>query len=202
MIVRIDCFSVRCPLAGTAIAGGYLLGEALVAALLVGDVPVAGVAALHMVLSLAATMLIARARRDFAAALMIGMAMLTLGPLGLVAALLGERWAVRAAAAANLSDWHERIAGGAEFDPAARLYNDILEQRAYRPGPVPVPWATIMTSGTVESRQRVLGLLAKRDGIAHQGLLEAGLLAPELAVRASAAAVAASLDERKREERR
>lgn len=197
MTARADRPAFRFPAAGaTAIVGCCLIGECVLVALLAAGAPILPVALAHGALSAAAVILIARAKHDFAAALMLGMAMGTLGPVGLVAAFRGERWAARAAADPSLAGWHEKMTGTPARDPAAELYRDIVEDRAYRPSSIPRSFAGIMASGTVRDRQRVLGLLAKRDDRAHDDLLEAGLRAPELAVRASAAAVVARQDNR------
>jgi len=188
----------RPALHAAAAFGGCLLGECALVALLAAGTPVLPVAALHLALSAAAVALTARARGDFAAALMLGTAMATLGPAGMILAFAGERWAAGAAADPSLAGWHEKLTGAPPRDPAAELYRDIVEDRAYRPSAVPASFAGIMASGSVGNRQRVLGLLLKRDGPVHEDLLDAGLGAPELAVRASAAAVVARREDRAR----
>lgn len=176
--------------------------EALLVAALAAGVPAALVGGLHLATVIAGMWLMARGDGDFAPALIVGAATLALGPVGTAAAMAAIWRADRSGGDPALASWHERIIDRPPVDPAEALYRDIVEGRAYRPGGVPSSFAATMASGDVGRRQQLLGLLAKRDAPVPQALLDAGLSARELAVRAPAAAVVARLREREREARR
>lgn len=176
--------------------------ETVLVMALAAGAPAMLVGALHLATAAAGTWLIARGDGDFAPALVVGAATLALGPLGTAAAIAAIWRADRGESDPALASWHERIIDRPAVDPAEALYRDIVEGRAYRPGGVPSSFAATMASGDIGRRQQLLGLLAKRNAPVPEALLDAGLSAPELAVRAPAAAVVARLREREREAHR
>ncbi len=177
-----------------------LAGEVVLVAALALGVPALFVAPLHLATAVTAVVVSTRRGGDFAMPLLLGASVLALGPLGAMAAIVAARRADTLDP--TLGEWHERIIDRRPVEPAEKLYRDIVEGRAYRALGVPQAFADVMSSGDVAQRQRLLGLLAKQDAPVPAGLIDAGLSAPELAVRAPAAAVVARLRERGREVRR
>jgi hypothetical protein len=183
------------------IAAMLVLELALLAALALG-LPALLAAFFHLGIVVAGTVLLARIDGDFANALVIGLGTLSLGPVGALAAVAATLRAEQAARDPELAQWHDRIMDRQPASPVEMLYRDIIEGRAYRPAAVPASFADVMASSDIGRRQRLLGLLAKSEIGAPKNLIDAGLAATELAVRAPAAAVVTRLREIERERAR
>ena len=71
-------------------------------------------------------------------------------------------------------------------DIAARLYEKIVQNRAYRGGALPKSFQSVMAYGTVPERQAVLAEIVRSDREYPEDLLASGLKSRDIAVRASA----------------
>lgn len=131
---------------------------------------------------------------------------LTAWVLALWIALLGPLGALVAGAALLISmrpksvlledeQWYQRLRG---FEEAGdELVTALRDDRAYRGDGVDLhSFRQIMASGTVSQKQTILGLIAQSYEPALFGFLMDALRSPEVAVRASAAAVFARLRDR------
>lgn len=149
---------------------------------------------LHMVAVLMASSAIISSAHDTTFGLLAGLAMMFAGPVGgLVAIIQMLVLRLTSHSGAVNQAWMRTLTGASETDPAEALYEAIEHGRSFRPGPAPRGYAKIMAEGTVVERQKVLGQIARRKRNYPLALLQAGLTSPDLAVRASAAAVYANL---------
>ena len=150
----------------------------------------------HIVVASASWPVCARANDCTNAALAV-LSILVMGPVGALGTLILLYGVRRSPGSepARMVPGH-RAAGAA----AAGSYRGLVEEgRAFCPASSRViRFATIMATGTVMHKQAVLGIIAQRFHPDYMPHLRAGLTSPELAVRASAAAVFAKLREGER----
>ena len=150
--------------------------------------------ALHAGATMLASIAMLHGARDTTFALLSGLAMMLAGPAGgLIAILQMAALHLMPYSHRDNQAWLRMLAGSNEPDQAEALYEAIAHGRSFRPGPAPKSYAAIMTRGTVAERQDVLGQIVRGHRNYPPALLRAGLTSPDLAVRASAAAVYAKL---------
>lgn len=149
---------------------------------------------LHAAITLLASVAMLRGARDATFALLCGLAMMLAGPAGGLVAIL-QMVVLRLIPYSRRDNqaWLQMLSGANDQDPAETLYEAISHGRSFRPGPAPRSYAGIMAGGTVADRQDVLGQIVRGHRDYPPALLRAGLTSPDLAVRASAAAVYAKL---------
>lgn len=154
---------------------------------------------IHAVLALAAALAIRPFTCTWRGALPLGLWSVLMGPVGLAAitiVLLAQFW--RGSPPGMREEWYRQLSGSNE--EAGDLAAALRDGRAYRPeGRRLAPFAEIMATGTVRQKQAVLGLIAQGYEPAFLDLLMGALNSPEVAVRASAAAVLARLRDRQAE---
>lgn len=121
------------------------------------------------------------------------LALIATGPIGgfgaLVIAWLSRR---RARDSRLLTDWYERIAMSVAIDPVARFCGNVSSGRTIDLGAeAPPSYAAVIAGGTLEERQNVLGIIARRYHPDYLAVLAQALRSPEPVIRVQAAAVAA-----------
>lgn len=121
------------------------------------------------------------------------------GPAGAAAALAAVPFYASAGARANtgsaagiLKDWYERLAAAGRPAHATRIYDRIMSGRVPRlDTPAPLNFLHVIECGTLDERQKALGLIARQFHPDYTPVLEAALKSPEPVVRVQAAAVVA-----------
>lgn len=116
-----------------------------------------------------------------------------LGPMGALAAWVAMLTATRSKEnSLEDEEWYQRLRG--PEDGGIELVTALRDDRAYTSEGVSLhSFNQIMESGTVRQKQTILGLIAQSYEPALFGFLMDALRSPEVAVRASAAAVFARL---------
>lgn len=172
-----------------AIAGDGLLITAVIDL----ELPLAAAAAGHLVVATASFALVHLWLRDWSAGVILGLWVGLLGPLGAIAATLAIVFS-SSSKGHSIEDeaWYQRLKGGEELDN--ELVTALRDHRAYEGERVSLhSFRKIMDGGSVSQKQTILGLIAQSYEPAFSGLLMDALCSPEVAVRASAAAVFARL---------
>lgn len=150
--------------------------------------------AIHLGLAVACVLVLTIRAADLTAAVVTGLATLTMGPVGAFGAmLLLLRLAFASGGFSEDAPWYRRLKGGAAGDRAGELYLKIVSGRAYRPGAMPQAFDAILKHAPVPKRLEALAEIADRSDAFPPTLLEIALKSDEIAVRASAAAVHARL---------
>lgn len=152
--------------------------------------------ALHVASVLLLSVVLIRQNQDRSLAVLGGLGVMLMGPMGSIVTLFQMLVLGRAESGSGLDQtWFRSLSGNCDIDPAETLYEAIAQGRAYRPGPVPDRYAAVMASGSVTARQGILGQIVRAKRAYPPELLRAGLTSRDVAVRASAAAVYAKLRE-------
>ncbi|WP_439572148.1 hypothetical protein [Phreatobacter sp.] len=177
-------------LVGGCVVAGQLV---VLAELAAGGLPFLAALVCHLGLAAACGLAIRLRFREERLAVLVALWAALLGPIGAVAAIivLGFRRPGQKLHAAD-SDWLDRLNGVPE--PETGLLVALNEGRAFDPAPVRLDaFKEVMSLGSVSEKQTILGLIAQRYEPALFTLLMDGLRSPQVAVRASAAAVLARL---------
>jgi hypothetical protein len=178
-----------------------LAGESVV--LLLGfssDVAITVTLALHaaIVAALAIFLFAGRDRgSDVSMAATVLLVVMVAGPAGAAVALAalalyegvdttaGEPGAI-------LEEWYERLAAAGQPPPATQFHDRIMSGRVPRlDAPGPQNFMHVIDRGTLDERQKALGLIARHFHPDYTPVLEAALKSPEPVVRVQAAAVVA-----------
>ncbi len=194
--------------AHTRDAAGALLalaGETVV--LLLGfssDVAVPVTLALHAAIVAALGIFLFAGREqgsDVSMAATILLVVMVAGPAGAAVALAAlplynregaAPGAAPGAASGVLKEWYERLASAGRPEPATELYDRIMSGRVPRlDTPAPLNFSSVIEQGTLDERQKALGLIARHFHPDYTPVLEAALKSPEPVVRVQAAAVVA-----------
>lgn len=184
-----------------AAAAAAIAGEAVVLlAAFSTDVPPAAVLVLHaLTLAVVGTILLVgrSADEDTAVPAMVFFAIAVAGPAGAVAALASLPFqGALGRGPATLEDWYDRLANAGSSTPSAALLDRIASGRVQRPeAPLPQNYLQVIENGTLEERQRALGLIARQFHPDYAPVLEAALRSPEPVVRVQASAVVARVRE-------
>ncbi|MEQ1716061.1 MAG: hypothetical protein ABL907_08780 [Hyphomicrobium sp.] len=192
-----------------AAAAVAVAGEALVVLLAFSaDVDLAAVLMLHAgVAGLCAALLLARREpgTDLTLAVIILLLVAVAGPAGAVAALAALPFAGNAATDRDVLDaWYDRLASAGRPSAVALMCDRILSGRVQRlDHATPANYLETIASGSLDQRQRALGLIAREFHPDYAPVLDAALRSPEPVVRVQAAAVVARVrdDLKKRIER-
>lgn len=160
------------------------------------DVAVPVAAALHLALVALGYWLVAKWIGEPQLGLLLGLWTCLLGPPGTLIAGLSLAWS-RAPRSLPLIDepWLQRLSAQVSNDDA--LVTALRDRRAYEARGAHVQsFARVMSGDDVRDKQVILGLIANSYEPAFHGLLMEALRSPQVAVRASAAAVLAKLRDR------
>ncbi len=173
----------------SALAGDALIIIALLDGLL--TVPLAVV--VHTILALAVVAMVLYWLAERSTALLLGLWVTLLGPLGTLVGWAALSFLARPSARSlEDEDWYQRLRGAEKTGD--ELVTALRDDRAYQSQSVRLhSFRKIMESGTVGQKQTILGLIAQSYEPALFGFLMEALRSPEVAVRASAAAVFARL---------
>lgn len=116
-----------------------------------------------------------------------------IGPLGLAGAVIVGK--LQATSQLELLDaWYDRISQATEVDPVARLSDDVSVGRSVNlTGAMPSSFVAIMESGSLEERQAILGIIARRFHTDYVPVLLCALRSSDPVVRVQAAAVASRI---------
>lgn len=178
-----------------------LAGETVV--LLIGftsDVALTVTMALHaaIVAGLAVFLFAGRERgSDLSMAATILLVVMVAGPAGAAVALTALPFYARALATPGeplgiLRDWYERLANSGRPAPATIIHDRITSGRVPRLDlPAPLNFLHVIERGTLDQRQKALGLIARQFHPDYTPVLQAALKSPEPVVRVQAAAVVA-----------
>lgn len=166
---------------------------AVIAGFVAGDLTLPLALAAHAGVAIVVFVALTHWLHEIPAASLMTLWVAFLGPLGAVAATFAI---IASGAAANRrigdEEWFARLSGSIE--PDTDLVRALKDRRAYQTGNVALhSFRQIMDKGTVAQKQTILGLIAQSYEPALSGLLMEALRSPEVAVRASAAAVLARL---------
>jgi hypothetical protein len=134
-----------------------------------------------------------RARQcDLTAYALTWLATLVAGPVGAVMAVVATLALHRHHTdVRRLDAWYERISLSGDVDPVTGLYFNVAMGRAMLTnGALPPVFEVIMNEGTLEDRQRALGLIARQFSPSYAPALRAALVSSEPVIRVQAAAVA------------
>ena len=178
-----------------------LAGESVV--LLLGfssDVALALTLALHatIVAALAIFLLVGRERgSDLSMAALILLVVMVAGPAGAAVALAALPFYERDSATQGgrgsvLFAWYERLASAGQPAPATRSHDRIASGRVPRLDTrAPQNFMHVIEKGSLDERQKALGLIARHFHPDYTPVLQAALKSPEPVVRVQAAAVVA-----------
>ncbi len=178
-----------------------LAGEAVVLLLsFSSDVALTMTFALHLVVVAALAIFLFTGRErgsDLSMPAVILLVVMVAGPAGAAVALAAlpfyERsGATTGATSAVLKDWYERLASAGRHAPATEIYDRITSGRVPRlEQPAPLNFLHVIECGTLDQRQKALGMIARHFHPEYTPVLEAALKSPEPVVRVQAAAVVA-----------
>ena len=139
--------------------------------------------------------------RDLSLAATILLLVMVAGPAGAAVALAAALFFAGSGAdpdaagkAPNkiLKDWYERLASAGRPAHATQIYDRIASGRVPRLNtPAPLNFLHVIEHGTLDERQKALGLIARQFHPDYTPVLEAALKSPEPVVRVQAAAVVA-----------
>ncbi len=184
-----------------AAAAAAVAGEAAVLlAAFSADVSLPAVLALHaLTLAVVAAILYGgrSAGEDTAVPVMVFLAVAVAGPAGAVAALAALPFeGALGRGEETLEDWYRRLSSAGSPTPSAALLDRIASGRVQRPqAPLPQNYLDVIEKGTLDERQRALGLIARQFHPDYAPVLEAALRSPEPVVRVQASAVVARVRE-------
>lgn len=176
-------------------------GEALVVLLAFSsDVPFSAVVGCHLfVAALAAGLLFypRQPERDMTMATVVLLLVTVAGPAGALAALAALPFSGNMPVRRDiLADWYARLASAGQPTAVNKLHDRIGSGRVQRfESGVPPNYLDVIKRGTLEERQRALGLIAREFHPDYSPVLEAALRSPEPVVRVQAAAVVARVRE-------
>ena len=143
---------------------------------------------------------------DLSMAATILLMVMVAGPAGAAAALAAVPFYASAGAASRvaggaatgvapngiLKDWYERLAAAGRAGHATQIHDRITSGRVPRlDTPAPLNFLHVIERGTLDERQKALGLIARQFHPDYTPVLEAALKSPEPVVRVQAAAVVA-----------
>jgi hypothetical protein len=182
-------------------AAAAVAGEAIVVLLAFSaDVPLSAVLMLHaLVVACCAALLLARRAggTDLTLAIIILALVAVAGPAGAVSALAALPFAGNVASGRDvLQDWYERLANAGRPSPFTEMFDRIQSGRVQRLDlKPPANYLETIASGSLDERQRALGLIAREFHPDYAPVLDAALRSPEPVVRVQAAAVVARVRE-------
>ncbi len=177
-----------------------LAGEAVVLLLsFSSDVALTMTLALHLVVVAALAIFLFSGRErgsDLSMPAVILLVVMVAGPAGAAVALAAlpfyERSGATKGATGILKDWYERLASAGRHAPATEIYDRITSGRVPRlEQPAPLNFLNVIECGTLDQRQKALGMIARHFHPEYTTVLEAALKSPEPVVRVQAAAVVA-----------
>lgn len=185
-------------------AAAAALGVAGEAAVLLGafstDVSIAMIIGLHL-MTLAAVSAVLLLRRhpgnDETMAILTLVIIAVAGPAGAIAALASLPFAGASDRGRDtLAAWYRRLSGAGRVTPSAAMLDRIASGRVQRPdAPTPENFLHIVATGSLEQRQRALGLIARQFHPDYAPVLDAALRSSEPVVRVQASAVVARVRE-------
>lgn len=184
-----------------AAAAFALAGEGIVVLLAFSaDVPLAAVIAVHAAVTLAcASILFFRREQggDLSLAFIVLLLVALAGPAGALAMLAALPFSGNLASGPQvIAAWYERLAHAGRPSPVTETFNRIASGRVHRlDARAPADFLGVIASGTLEERQRALGLIARQFHPDYSPVLDAALRSPEPVVRVQAAAVVARVRE-------
>lgn len=183
---------------GAALA---LAGQGIVVLLAFSaDVPLSVVVLVHAgVVALMSYILLSGRRREEDRALAITILLLNAigGPAGALATLAALPFAGNIASTRDVRrDWYERLARAGRPSHVTQLYERIISGRTQRLDMQPPrDFLKVIAQGTLDERQRALGLVARHFHPDYTPVLDAALRSSEPVVRVQAAAVVARVRE-------
>jgi hypothetical protein len=133
---------------------------------------------------------------DLTIAVLLLVATATAGPIGAIgcACMAFSLW-WRLPAPVRLRSWYEYIAGVAARRPVARIHDEMVSGRLPADPHAQVPrFAPILQGSSVETQQRVLGVVGRRYHADLRPILRKALRNRNGFIRAQAAAIASRLD--------
>lgn len=150
------------------------------------------------VLGVPALFIAVRGRRnaDLTIPVLLLLATATAGPIGAIgcACMAFALW-WRLPAPTRLRQWYEYIAGVAARRPVARIHDEMVSGRLPADPHAKVPrFAPILQGSSVETQQRVLGVVGRRYHADLRPILRKALRNRNGFIRAQAAAIASRLD--------
>lgn len=190
-------------LAGLSLAEAAALAMRIAA----GGHPVLDLAGIHLltIIVLAGLVLLARRqRRDVTYPLIALIGGAAMGPLGVLGAAFLSLFDRRSPSPNPLiAQWYDRIAMSTTVAPEERLCEDVSVGRTLdldaRP---PISYPDAMTSGSIAERQAILGHIARHFHPAYLPTLKIALASEEPLIRVQAAAVAAHVAPKVRDQLR
>lgn len=164
------------------------------------DVPLSAVALVHAgVVALMSYILLSGRRGEEDRALAITILLLNAigGPAGALATLAALPFAGNVASTRDVRrDWYERLARAGRPSHVTQLYERIISGRTQRLDMQPPrDFLKVVAHGTLDERQRALGLVARHFHPDYMPVLDAALRSSEPVVRVQAAAVVARVRE-------
>lgn len=182
---------------GIAAAGAAFFIEALVmASVVLGQVPLTYALAVHalVVVALAARCRpVVRAGGDAGTPALLAIAVAVAGPFGALGGMAIDWLSVQGQEHRDrLQRWYDRISLSVDTDEVTKLSDHISAGRGMDLGSAaPPPFMRLLEHGTVQEKQAVLGLVARRFHPRYLAALQTALVSDEPAIRVQAAAVAA-----------
>ncbi len=116
-----------------------------------------------------------------------------IGPIGLAGAVVVGK--LQSTSELELLDaWYDRISQATAVDPVARLSDDVSVGRSVNlTGAMPASFVATVEEGSLEERQAILGIIARRFHSDYIPVLRSALRSSDPVVRVQAAAVAARI---------
>lgn len=183
-------------------AAGVLLavaGEGLLVLLALRGVPAVDLFAGHALVLIACFAILFALRpagSDLAYSYMIWLLVAISGPAGVLPLLASLPFARGRDEGNAVAAWYERLARAGKPSIVAQTYERIASGRVPRLDTAPpVNFMDVIHSGSLEERQRALGLIARHFHPDYAPVLEAALRSPAPVVRVQAAAVVARVRE-------
>lgn len=173
-----------------------LAGEAIVVLLALSQTAMPMLLASHVLVVVLLGMILFSKNlkeRDMAVPAAVWLAVAVAGPAGAAAALAAFTFEGSAGAGPKvLKRWYARLTGAGKPSPEAVIFDRIASGRVPNlDAPAPKNFLEVVNNGSLEERQKALGLIARRFHPDYTPVLEAALNSPEPVVRVQAAAVVA-----------
>lgn len=182
---------------GIAVAGAAFLIEALgMASIVLLRAPIAYALLVHALVVVALAVRcrsVVRAGRDAGTPALLTVAVAVAGPFGALGGMAIDWLSVQGQEHRDrLQRWYDRISLSVDTDEVTKLSDHIVAGRGMDLGSAAPPaFIRLLEHGTVQEKQAVLGLVARRFHPRHLAALQTALVSDEPVIRVQAAAVAA-----------